>query len=271
MPRPKPSKALPSFYSRGHKLSDRARNKLIELLGYGKVDLFEESVRHQLPGMKILERKPGAPLRLTRDPNPQAPAPGKDVGKIILDIETALGIYVDGYQHLDDVPRPADYVAIFEPIYRDATKLLNTVGQLHGYYSEQLRLKGVIPHKIAQELASLVDAANAVVKDFENRSSKRAPKKNALTATIRKLRCIFRDHYEGPRDDRRRRGAWELEFVEVALGDLRDAAIIAEGAWDAAIAEGVDLPRLFRDPRSVPQKKKGARAAGLLTSDIPSP
>jgi hypothetical protein len=110
------------------------------------------------------------------------------------------------------------------------------------------------------------------VKDFENRPSKGAPKKNALTATIRELRCIFRDHYEGPRDDRRRRGAWELQFVEVALTDLRDAAIIAEGERDAAIAEGGpprlfpsiiaegygDLPRLFRDRRSVPQKKKAA-------------
>ena len=235
MPRPKSSKALPSFYVQGHKLSGGARAKLIELLGYG-------------------------------NSNRQDPAASKDPAKIILDIETALGMYLDGYQHLDYIPRPADYVAVFKPLYREANKLLNDLCGLSGYYNEQLKLQGMNVHNFKPELASLLDAANAIVKDFENRSSKGAPKKNALMATIRELRCIFRDHYEGPRDDRRRRGAWEHEFVEVALMDMQDAR-------DAAIAEGgglprlfpsirsVDLPRLFRDPRSVPQKKKAARDA----------
>jgi hypothetical protein len=74
-----------------------------------------------------------------------------------------------------------------------------------------------------------------------------------LTATILTLRRIFRDHYEGPKGSRRKRGAFqyradcekrELEFVEVAL---LDADIIKIGS--------VDLPRLFRDPRSIPQEK----------------
>ena len=191
------------------------------------------------------------------DPDPQDPTTGKDPGKIILTIETALGGYLGGYPHLDDIPRPADYVATFKPLYRDVNKLINTLCQLHGYYKKQLELKGVVSHKIAQELASLLDAANAVVKDFENHPSKGARKENALIATVRQLRSIFRDHYAGPRDSRRTQGAvkyladWEkreLEFVKVAL---RDANIVAEGYKG--------LPRLFRDPRSLPPEEKGER------------
>ncbi|MGH8628859.1 MAG: hypothetical protein ACREYC_27590 [Gammaproteobacteria bacterium] len=256
MPRTKPSKAEPSFYSRGRELSEGARSKLIELLGYGKVDLLEESIRRQMPGMKISERKPGAPLRLTRDPTPQNPITGKDLGKIILGIETVLGIYVDGSDHLDHIPRPADYVATFNPIRRDAFKLLNTLCELTEYYREQLMLKGLVVHELTRELASFIDAATAVVKDFENRPSKGARKQNALMATIRQLRCIFREHYTGPKENRRKQGAFqyrtdweerEHEFVELAL---RDAKIPPEGDKDFA--------RLFRDRRSIPEERNAA-------------
>lgn len=250
MPRPKPKKASRNFFARGHPLSDPARSKLIELLGYGKVDLREESVRRQMPGMKILKANPGEPLLLVRDADARASGGKTDVGKIILDIQHALGLFVHGAKHLDHIPRPADYVAAFKPIRPMTAKLFKTLAGWTEYYRDQFMLHGADIYAIENALGSLLGVSNAVLTDMEGRSSKGARKNTALREVIRWLRRIFRDKYRGPRtqhaggkifrslEEEERR---ELAFVKTALVDAR---IIAKGYKG--------LPRLFRDPRCQP-------------------
>jgi hypothetical protein len=247
MPRAKPSNASPVFTAYPHTLSDAAKVKLLELLGYGGLDLLEESVQHQFPDAKIVAREPGAPLVLARNSNSQSDAKPTNVGKAILDVERALGLYIDGAKHLDNIPRPIDYVRAVRPVRKKAYELFNEMVALSQYYSDQLKLKGVDVDSLELVLASLVDAAGKVVNEFESMPSQGARKNTALTEVIQRLRGIFRDNYRGPITERKTRGAFqwkatqetqELLFVKTALLDAR---IIKKNYKE--------LPRLFRDAR----------------------
>lgn len=277
MPRVKPSKAEPSFTSYGHRLSETAKAKLIDLLGYGKVDLLEESVCHQLPGMKVLKREPGAPLELAHDPNAKDAARQMNVGKIVLDVETALGIYIDGADHIDRIPRPADYIATFKPIRRDAAKLLNALTALTEYYRGQFKQKAADINAIEQSLASLVDTSNAVLREMEVRSSKGARRNTALTEVTRHLKRIFRGNYRGPATGRKKRGAvvqsadWEnrqRDFIRTALID---------GRCIPRTYKDTELQRLIRNPRcSLPSERNAvlerlARRAGRRSAPYTFP
>ena len=61
MRRTQRSKASPVFMSRGFTLPPATAIELLTLLGHGPVDLLQESVQHQFPGMKVLEHEPGPP------------------------------------------------------------------------------------------------------------------------------------------------------------------------------------------------------------------
>lgn len=247
MTKPKQKKAEPVFLAHSFSLRDEAKSKLIELLGFSDVDPLDDSVRRQLPGKKIVRRKPGAPLILGHDPDGTADETGPDVGMAILKIEAALGLYVYGAVHIDEIPRATDYVNAFKPIGKRAAELLNMLHGLGGYFSDQFTVKRADQDAIEAALMELLQVANSVVKDFEALPSKGAKKNNALAEVVRRLRRIFRDYYQGPVDGRRKSGAFqyraekekrELDFVKTALLDAR---IIAKGYSD--------LPRLFRDPR----------------------
>ncbi len=90
--------------SRGHPISEDVKIKLLELLGYETSDLLNGAVRHQFPGMKVVRKEPGAPLLLGRDLNSDGALPKNDLGKIIDNVEIALGLYIDGAPHLDNSP-----------------------------------------------------------------------------------------------------------------------------------------------------------------------
>ena len=68
-------------------------------------------------------------------------------------------IYIDGVQHLDNIPRPSDYVKTLKPIRRDAGKLLNAVANLSGYMRDQIELQG---GKVDSILSSLTVALRHV-------------------------------------------------------------------------------------------------------------
>jgi hypothetical protein len=246
MPRPKPKTASPTFLAYPHTLSDGAREKLLDLLGYPGFDLRQEAIDRQMPGHRVRRSEPGAPLLLVKDPDADK-RPRTDLGMAILKIEGALGLFVDGAQHLDNIPRPADYVATFKRLRTKAADLLNDVTGTSGYFQDQFQLKGADLHAIETALAVMLDTSNKVLREFEGKSSKGARKNNALCEVIRRLRKVFRDNYSGPRTGRVKRGAFqfkgeeerrELEFVKTALVDAR----IIMPAYR-------ELPRLLRDSR----------------------
>jgi hypothetical protein len=224
MPRAKPNKASPHFVSHGHPLSDAAKAKLINLLDYG-------------------------------ESNAKTSAQKTGLGRMILDVEQALGIYVDGAQHIDNIPRPTHYVSAFRPIEREARKLSERLFEMTYYFSDQLSTRNVEPNNIAADLLTLAEVSKTVIGTFKGKPSMGSPRNTALCEVIRRLRHIFRNKYQGPRTGRARNGAFqfraeeekqELAFVETAL---RDARVIPKGYRE--------LPRLFLDPRcALPEERQ---------------
>lgn len=259
MPRPRPKQAEPVFKVNVHSLSEREKAHLLTLLGYREFDPndrefdpWANTMRHQHPGYRVHKAGGGGPVFMMRDPNASTTPPKRDPYLAILDVQAALGLYTSGEQHLDRIPRPADYREEFRRVQRATRNLLKTLADWTGYYRDQLKLKGADIQAIETALTSLADVSAAVVKDFEGKSSKGARRNIALMETVLRLRGIFREHCEVPRHSRKRQGAFqhladwerrELEFVQTAL---RYARIIREG--DRRLA------RLFRDPRCTPSE-----------------
>ncbi len=215
MPQPIPKRASPTFTIRGHALKSETVNHLLSLLGYPDYDLRQEALDHQLPGFQVEKAEPEAPLILKRQSSSSEGAAKKDLGAVIRSIELALGIYVEGSIHLDEIPRAADYRVIFKSLQGDAIKLLGSLGSLGGYYRDQFALKGAEIHDIELAIASLVDVCTAVQNDMKGQSSKGARVNRALIVTIKKLLRIFRSNASASAKSN------EIEFVKLALVDAR--------------------------------------------------
>lgn len=151
--------------------------------------------------------------------------------RIMDSVERALGFYHEGKQHIDKVPRPSDYREAFNPIRKDAIKLLNAVCGLTDYYSEQFSTRHVDLDAIEQALISLISVSADVINVSGATVTKGRPPQNALAETVRKLRVTFRANFVGEVAGRVRRGgvqyraiaeAQELEFVTVALCEVRE-------------------------------------------------
>ena len=249
---------------RGHRLSDAAATKLVELMGLGDVNPLDEAIQAQFPGAQVVERKPGAPIRFIQQPETNPTTQDQvwksiptDAGKILRDVEIAIGVSLDGAKHIDNTPRPAHYVMAFERVGRDALALSCVLADWTEFFRDQVKLKGGDIQVIEAALAALVDVSSAVIREFKERSSKGARKNTALCETIKRLRYLFRRHYQGPRRGRSQRGAIqhlaeqesrELQFVETALLDSR---VIRKNNRD-------EVRRLFRDPRCAMPNERGA-------------
>jgi hypothetical protein len=194
MPKPIPKRASPTFTIRGNSLKSETVNHLLTLLGYPDYDLRQEALEHQLPGFQVDTADPGAPLILKRQPPNLEGVAKKDLGAVVRSIELAIGLYVDGSIHLDEIPRAADYSRIFKSLQDDALKLLIGLTGLGGYYRDQFALKNVEIHNIELAMRSLIDVCTAVQKDMKGQSSKGAPVNRALIVTIKELLKIFRSN-----------------------------------------------------------------------------
>jgi hypothetical protein len=194
MPKPIPKNASPIFHVRGHSLGSQSVARLLDLLGYENYDLRQEALDHQLPEFQVEKAESGAPLVLKRQPSSSEGAAKKDLGAVILSIELALGLYVEGSKHLDEIPRAADYDLIFSSLQVDANKLLGGIAGLGGYYRDQFALKGADIHKIEMAIASIVDVCTAVQNDMKGQSSKGTRANRALMITIKELLRIFRSN-----------------------------------------------------------------------------
>ena len=177
-----------------------------------------------------------------------AQLPGVDAAAFIPAVEYALGIYMQGQQHLDNIPRPAHYRMAFKPMARDASKILKTLKGWPDWFRDQFGSRRVDLGEIEKHLFSLKTVSEDVLKGVAGKSSKGAQPHTALCETIRHLRRVFRDcDRDHLTTTRSRRGAFqfradweerELKFVGEAL---RDARIFVRG-------DGYLLP-LFRDSR----------------------
>jgi len=172
---------------------------------------------------------------------------GNDDYQAILDVEITLSLGTDGAVHLDDIPRPADYVSAFRPISKDAVRLVNALMGLGGYFSEEFTKRGVNQDAIETQLLSLLSVSEAVIGEYKAKPSKGAKKNNALSEVIDRLRGIFWKYYKGLKGQRKSKNGFqslsedersEGEFVKVALLDAR---IIPQNFND--------LPRLIRQSR----------------------
>lgn len=192
MPKPIPKNASPVFHVRGHHLDSEAVDHLLTLLGYPNYDLRQEALDNQLPGFQVEKAEPGAPLILKRQKISSGTVKKMDLGAVIYSIELALGLYVYGSTHIDEIPRAADYCNIFESLRTDAVDLLAGLSNLGGYYRDQFEIKGESIYSIEQSLASLIGVCEAVKNDMTGKSSKGSRINRALILTIKELLRIFR-------------------------------------------------------------------------------
>lgn len=215
MTKPIPKNASPVFHARGHHLDSKAVDHLLTLLGYPNYDLRQEALDNQLPGFQVEKAEPGAPLILKRQKISAGTAKKMDLGAVIYSIELALGFYVYGSTHLDEIPRAADYCNIFESLRVDAVDLLAVLCGLGGYYREQFEIQGKSVYSIEHSLISLIGVCEAVKKDMKGRSSKGSRVNRALILVIKKLLQIFRSTALS-----RTKGN-EIKFVKFALVEAK--------------------------------------------------
>jgi len=203
-PRRQETKASPVFAARPPTLSAAAQERLSELLGYEGVDLTQEAVDHQMPGHRVVRRAPGEPLVLAPDSS-RLNVERTNLGEALPSIEAALGLAIDGQQHLDRAPRPKDYVAAFERALRDAFRLCERLAGWSGYFDDVVTADGYDTDALIEELARFVGVSTRLAKKYRAQSSQGARKEVALRASVQILRRIFRKHYRGPLQKRTRR------------------------------------------------------------------
>lgn len=217
------------FCTHAHSLSEGSKRVLLECLGYPDLDLRAEAIAHQHPGKKLLSHEPGGPLRLAPDPDPIDETKKTNVGAALLGVEQWLGFYIHGANHLDEVPRPSDYVATFKPISQQALQLIEAVADLSDYYCDELVLHGKDADAIVKTLVELHSVSNCIVQEYTGKPSAGAKKHTGLADVVRQLRIIFRSNYKGPITGRKIKGAVqkrsdieeaEFRFVETALLDV---------------------------------------------------
>jgi hypothetical protein len=215
MTKPIAKNASPVFHIRGHQLRSVTVSKLLTLLGFPDYDLQQEALNHQLPGYRVENSETGDPLILNRQTENTEGLAKNDLGSVIRRVELALGLYVEGYKHLDQIPRAADYLNTFQSLRVDALGLLVRLVGLGGYYRDQFEIKGENIHSIEQSLASLVGVCEAVQNDMKGQKSKGAPVNRALIVTIKELLKIFRASAVLLTKGN------EIEFVKLALVDAK--------------------------------------------------
>ena len=198
MPRPKPNTASPRFTARSHILTDNARAKLLEALGFDAT----------IPA----DRDDGSPaLEL---------------------VQSALGAFLALVEHVEGAPRPADYRAALTPICEAAERLANEIGNLNGYIFDALNI-ALSPTQVEiyaaeDSLLKLRAAAVRVLEQYGQLESRGRPKSEALQLVVGALCKVYEQHSRNERDARATFGsqsnlsAWEqdrIEFIRVALAD----------------------------------------------------
>jgi len=220
-PNPKSKKGSPIFFGHSHILSEKAQNKLIELLGYDS----EKDKKNNNQKLTIME------------------------------VQYWLGFYSGGLEALDKAPRPSDYREMFRRLGKPAAILLNDLIELNDFYREQFTIEDS-PVELADieiSLAVIIDVSAAVIKKYENKSSKGASKNDALMEVILNLRRTFRKYYKGTKGQRKKKGGFtfktedekkEIRFVETALLDAK--IILKNNSYKI-------VERHFQDLRCIPE------------------
>jgi hypothetical protein len=155
---------------------------------------------------------------------------GSDRKEAIHETEAALAVYVEGRPHLEKRPRPAHYVAEFEPVRQMSLELLRIIHGWSDFYRGEFEPRGADIHAIEQSVCRLYEVASSVVETKGTASTRGAPSNEALNTAIYLLHVAFQRAYVGPREARRRkRGvealseqeARELRYLRAALTDAR--------------------------------------------------
>jgi len=216
VPRPPPKTGSASWDAQHHRLSDDAREKLIDALG----------------------------LDPTVNPDEVEPA-----NQALAEVEKWLGSYSGAEIAIANAPKASDFVRSLSSIENDTIKLLRTLEGVHQWVRDEFARTDIDFRVLYEELETLRDTSLSIKGKYEDVESRGAPKKEALRHVILCLREIFTRYYRGPIQARREVGAVqslseyesaEEEFITVALSD-------------AKIPYGENLRRLLDEPNMTVQ------------------
>jgi hypothetical protein len=150
----------------------------------------------------------------------------------LAEIEFCLGYYVDGLEHVDEIPRAADYKLALTPIGDQALALLHSLTSLGGYFRDALTASGADVHKIELSIAELAQTSKNILARLPEQSPKGRKPHVALDNTTVALKTVFAKHYKGANSTKPQRGAFkfsserdknEAEFLQIALLDANQA------------------------------------------------
>lgn len=195
MPRPPPRTGSADWTGQHHRLSDDARENLMNALG------LDPSVNPD-------------------DMETAIPA--------LAEVEKWLGSYSGADNALKNAPKASDFVRSLSSIESDTVKLLSNLNVSHQWIRDELVRTNIDLEKLALELEKLQAASLYIKGKYEGIESRGAPKQEALRDVILRLREVFARYYQGPNTSRQEIGYVrplseyeneEREFINFALDD----------------------------------------------------
>jgi hypothetical protein len=210
MPKPRITKASPTWNATPHTLSEGARGAMLRALGLDK-------------------------------------EPDGESGAFWWDAEMWLGGYAPGVLNVNQAPIPSQYVSEFTALGDKALHLTNDLSNLNGYFEDELERKKFDSAALKLSLATFYAVASEIAAAHRGKLKRGARGDRVLYHTIQTLRAFFHNNYRGSNTPRLTRGAFntlsererhEEAFVRAALLDAR---IIPKNSGS--------LRRYLRDPR----------------------
>lgn len=193
-----------------------------------------------------------------------------DRPEIVTRMQNALGVAAEGREHLDHPPRPVHFLKVFAEIEKRAACLVQFL--MHDpnctdYHLDELKASGVDLPALETLLEDLEAACIVLREEFgvkltlppgrswdsdvlmirtsgtkagENRGRTSSV---ALCESVHMLQDVFRDHYNGPRSVRRKRGAVTASRPE----DRQEVAFILAACHAGKMA----VSAILRNPKSL--------------------
>lgn len=199
---------------RSHALSPTAKVRVLDLLGYSESDRLNDGVDSQ--AHSSLNAKEGsAEIETSPSEKTLGRSFAAHTDQAIHQIEMAVGIYVHSRQHLDELPRPADYLATFNLLRSDTLVLLQKLGRLDYCYLDLFALNGANYYEIQTKLFELFIVCNSVNAGLKGKSSKGPKKELAKLYVLSRLQEIYQKY--------RRSNAFtsHFDFVKAVMLDSK--------------------------------------------------
>ena len=196
MPRPPPRTGPATWKAEHHRLSDDAREKLINALG------FDPTVN---------------------------PDEMETADQALAEVEKSLGFYSGADTALKNPPKASDFVRSLSSIENDTLKLKDHLSDAHQWLRSEITEFGANLNLLDQELEKLLNASLSIKDKYEGIESRGPPTKEALRQVMLYLREVFAEFYQGSNLARRKIGyvrplseaeSEEMDFIRISLDDV---------------------------------------------------